>query len=83
MKKLKLKALELGAADVLTRTQLKNVSGGSGGTGACYFVYSDQGYSSCWYTTGSELALCERVYPNHCDHVSSAVDCEANNCTMN
>ena len=31
MKKLKLKALELGANEVLTRAQLKNVLGGSGG----------------------------------------------------
>ena len=38
MKRLKLKALELGAKEVLTRAQLKNVFGGdegSGGTAVC------------------------------------------------
>ncbi|OQP57762.1 hypothetical protein A3860_09045 [Niastella vici] len=39
MKKLKLKALELGAKEVLSRDQLKNVFGGSvlddGGSGQC------------------------------------------------
>ena len=33
MKKLKLKALELGANEVLTRAQLKNVVGGVAGSG--------------------------------------------------
>lgn len=32
MKKLKLKALELGANEVLSRSQLKNILGGSGGS---------------------------------------------------
>lgn len=36
MKKLQLKALELGAREVLTRTQLKNVMGGSGGAQPCF-----------------------------------------------
>lgn len=41
MKKLQLKALELGAKEVLSRVQLKNVLGGSGsgsgsGTFSCY-----------------------------------------------
>ncbi|SEM79295.1 hypothetical protein SAMN05192574_101830 [Mucilaginibacter gossypiicola] len=31
MKKLKLKALQLGATELLSRTQLKDVTGGSGG----------------------------------------------------
>ncbi len=31
MKKLKLKALELGATELLTREQLKNITAGSGG----------------------------------------------------
>jgi len=41
MKKLKLKALELGVSELLTREQLKNVlggdgsGGGSGGPGSC------------------------------------------------
>jgi len=41
MKKLKLKALNLGASEVLTREQLKNImggdgsGGGSGGPGSC------------------------------------------------
>jgi len=35
MKKLKLKALELGVNEVLTRTQLKTVMGGNMGGGNC------------------------------------------------
>ena len=35
MKKLKLRALELDAREVLTRTQLKTVLGGSGSGGGC------------------------------------------------
>ncbi|WP_123844779.1 hypothetical protein [Chitinophaga lutea] len=35
MKKLKLQALELGATEVLTSAQLKNVLGGDGSTGTC------------------------------------------------
>lgn len=33
MKKLKLQALKLGAKELLTREQLKNLMGGSGGSG--------------------------------------------------
>lgn len=35
MKKLKLKALELGAHEILTRTQLKTILGGGFGSGSC------------------------------------------------
>jgi hypothetical protein len=35
MKKLKLKALGLGAADILSRSQMKNVLGGSEPVGKC------------------------------------------------
>ncbi len=68
----------------LTRPEQRKISGGyMQPDGGCYVAYSTQGYSSCWYVTGSEIDMCERVYPGHCDHVSSAVDCQANNCTMN
>jgi hypothetical protein len=67
---------------VLSKAEQKEVLGGLVGGGACYIVYSDQGYSSCWYCTGSEIDLCERVYPGHCKNVSIAVDCQSNNCTM-
>ena len=69
----------------LSKIEQKKIVGGfiDPGGGACYYAYSDQGYSSCWYVTGSEVDMCERVYPGHCSHVSNAVDCSANNCTMN
>jgi hypothetical protein len=40
MKKLKLRALQLGAAEVLTRAQLKNVLGGDDGGGTCTLTYT-------------------------------------------
>lgn len=86
MKKLKLDFGDLRSAELLTREQLKTIQGGvlSGG-GGCYRVYSDQGYSSCWYSTDSDgYDLCYRVYGSHCNGTSNGtVDCAANNCTMN
>jgi hypothetical protein len=40
MKKLKLKALELGATEILTREQMKNVLAGSGSSSNCTCTYS-------------------------------------------
>lgn len=77
MKKLRLKALGLGAKEILTREQLKYVLGGSGGSGTgggggdtgggsggqCYNV-STTSMSSCYYSTAANSAtLCQRVYP--------------------
>jgi len=85
MKKLRLNFTDYDNTEVLSREQLKRIMGGDGsGNGACYKVYSDQGYQSCWYTTGSPLDLCNRVYGNHCEaHSDGPVDCSVNNCTMN
>jgi hypothetical protein len=47
MKKLKLKALEMGAADLLKREQLKNVLGGSGSVPP-----DGSGYANHYYCTG-------------------------------
>jgi hypothetical protein len=50
MKKLKLKALELGAEELLQREQLKNVIGGSGsgdGSGGGCEVTCGSGYYAC------------------------------------
>jgi len=47
MKKLKLKALELGATEMLTRTQLKNVLGGSTMIVSGHACYGSQ--TSCSY----------------------------------
>jgi len=38
VKKLKLKALELGAHEILTRTQLKTILGGGFGSGSCDMI---------------------------------------------
>ena len=62
----------------LSKEEQKKIVGG----GACYFVYSTQGYSSCWYITGSEIDLCERVYGANCQNVSHAVNCQSNGCIM-
>ncbi len=80
MKKLKLSLSNFEGTEVLTRQQLKNIVGG----GSCYMVYSSQGYQSCWYTNGSPLDLCNRVYGDNCQaHSSGPVNCSSNNCTMN
>ena len=61
MKKLKLKALELGANEVLTRAQLKNVLGGSGG------ITTTTGIGSCTetglgVTCTSAVGDCKQYY---------------------
>ncbi len=69
---------------MLSIDDMKQIMGGNAPAGACYIVYSDQGYSSCWYTNSEPDELCNRVYGSHCNAVSNGpVDCESNNCTMN
>lgn len=71
---------------MLSKKEQKIILGGlaPGGGGACYFVGSDQGYSSCWYITGDKQELCHRVYGDHCLWVNEhPVDCSSNNCIMN
>ncbi|NLR78213.1 hypothetical protein [Chitinophaga eiseniae] len=57
MKKLKLTALDLGAKELLTREQLKNVMGGdgsgSGGAGSCTYTQTcAHGSVSCTSASG-------------------------------
>ncbi|MBS1917687.1 MAG: hypothetical protein JST87_15560 [Bacteroidetes bacterium] len=52
MKKLKLKALELGVTEVLTREQLKNVLGGDSGSGGSGGTYG-LGFCSFFGTCGT------------------------------
>jgi hypothetical protein len=50
MKKLKLKALELGVSELLTRAQLRNVLGGDGsgsGSGTCHFHCCTDQHTNC------------------------------------
>ncbi|MBS1917694.1 MAG: TIGR04149 family rSAM-modified RiPP [Bacteroidetes bacterium] len=56
MKKLKLKALEFNAEQVLTREQLKNILGGDGGSGNCTCTCTGGKFSgdSWTYDNGSQ-----------------------------
>lgn len=59
MKKLKLKALELGVQEVLTRDQLKNVLGGDGSNDGTHVCYSTT--TTCTYQesgTGTVSGSC-------------------------
>ena len=63
MKKLKLKALELGATEVLTRDQLKNVLGGYGSTGCgangtCSGTCIEPGMT-CGYEPSDGTCMCD------------------------
>lgn len=63
MKKLKLTALDLGAKEILSRDQLKNVTGGDAGSGSgCYtckekgeYVY---GYGDCTTNASCDSGTC-------------------------
>lgn len=68
MKQLKLKALELGGKEVLTRAQLKNILGGSGnggnscsatGCGQTCYCDSDSGTNVCWASYDPEEVYCD------------------------
>ncbi|SKA31054.1 hypothetical protein SAMN04488128_103401 [Chitinophaga eiseniae] len=73
MKKLKLKALDLGANEILTRSQLKNVYGG----GEEPAVDSFGGrYKCCWNDYPDTCSSCVDTEPNYtCASGSSAVAC--------
>ena len=86
MKKLKIGVK--GVKDTLSREELKQILGGvsgsgsnSGGSGGCIRCTTDSGMSSCYFTTGSPEALCERVYPNQHGMWEAWYDC--NGCIMN
>jgi len=66
MKKLRLKALALGANEMLTREQLKNVFGGSGGSG------SGSGSGKCETSECSSNANCSAKFPT-----CSIVNCDS------
>lgn len=57
MKKLKLKALTLGAQEVLTRAQLKNILGGDGSGSGSYGTVPCSATASC----GSHVAVCSGI----------------------
>jgi len=72
MKKLKLKALELGAKEVLTRAQLKNVLGGDEGSG---------GSVVCVCSDGTEVgtATCANCF-TYCN-TRGGISCTQGDCT--
>lgn len=69
----------------LERNEMKYLFGGDApAQGGCHIVYSSQGYSSCWYTSGDPNDLCHRVYGDNCEaNTGTPVNCAENNCTMN
>ena len=69
MKKLKLKALELGANEVLTRAQLKNVGGGVAGSGPGTIVCAVTWNSNFPVPVGTpwrDSYVCMNLNPNDC-----------------
>lgn len=72
MKKLKLKALELGASEVLTRAQLQHVLGGDGSSGGdnCIHCTGYEGACGAWSQvcyyrsnpTGDADEICRQIY---------------------
>ncbi|RAJ76622.1 hypothetical protein CLV59_108141 [Chitinophaga dinghuensis] len=64
MKKLKLKALDLGAKELLSREQLKNILGGSG---------SDLGGSNLGCAESAYSACGSRPVPHNCCFVQSGI----------
>jgi hypothetical protein len=59
MKKLRLKALELGAKEVLSRAQLKNVLGGSGSGSGSGSGFGSGGFGDC----GDLTHICDGQSP--------------------
>ena len=51
--------------------------GGGGGCVGCQCMHGGGGstYHSCWYTTGSPEALCDRVYPSGCTAIAISPGC--------
>jgi hypothetical protein len=79
MKKLKLKALELGASELLTRQQLKNVMGGSGSGGStcevsvnCYRTVYQNGQ---WVEIANGTIKCTSDTGN-CTHSTTSISCD-------
>ena len=70
MKTLKLKAFDLGADEILTRSQLKNVLGGDVKRAA------SARYQCCWINDPSNCSKCVDTRPNYtCAEDSLAVVC--------
>jgi len=84
MKKLKLKALELGASELLTRQQLKNVMGGSGSGGStcevsvnCYRTVFENGQ---WVEKPNGTIKCTSDTGN-CTHSTTSISCDGHTIT--
>lgn len=90
MEKFSLLLKELNDAKSLTRSQMKEVrggsgSGGSGSGGNCVKCVvtggGGSGSTSCWYTNSSPNDLCSRVYPSG-SGTAQVVTCTSD-CHMN
>ena len=71
MKKLKLKALELGAKELLTREQLKKMIGGDGSSGSCSSYDKGQCLNmvGSWsYTKPVTWAQCSSDIETYCNY---------------
>lgn len=67
MKKLKLKALDLGATELLTRDQLKNVMGGDGSGSGNVNYGTCIGSVGCWsYTSPTSWNQCLQDISTYC-----------------
>jgi hypothetical protein len=81
MKKVKLKALELGAEELLQREQLKNVIGGTGGSnggGSCTAsvdCYRTEWQNGQWTQVKNGSKSCSSSSGN-CLHNSQSVSCD-------
>ena len=64
MKKLKLQALQFGAKEILSRSQLKNVMGGDDGSGSSTSNYSCTG--SCITGESSQISCSPRPMLGDC-----------------
>lgn len=77
MKKLKLKALELGANEVLTREQLKNVLGGDGSSDGTVKYAACINSTGCWtYTNAVTFQECLADIDRYCS--SGSGTCSVN-----
>lgn len=71
MKKLKLTVLNLGATEVLSRSQLKNILGGLDGSGD-----GSGGFSKCSVKCGSVVKEKDCGYGNICVVSNTSISCD-------
>jgi len=83
MKKLKLKALELGAEELLQREQLKNIIGGSGGSGDGSCSVSVNCYKTIWqngqWVSVANGSISCSSSTGSCTHSDNSVSCDGTN----